>query len=94
MKIELEEALEIFGSGMDITPYDDDDEAAIDLAIEAIKKQIPKKPIDAYKTWDYGNISRWVCPSCSYEHRSSSARSCAYKYCTDCGQAIDWSEVK
>lgn len=63
------------------------------MMVEAMEKQIPKKPINVYKTWDYGNISKWVCPSCSYEHRSSSSRSCDYKYCTKCGQAIDWSEV-
>lgn len=73
--------------------YGEQDDA-IDIAVDCIHKQIPKKPMNVYKTWDYGNISKWVCPSCSYEHRSSSSRSCGYKYCTNCGQAIDWSEVE
>ena len=58
---------------------------AIDTAIEALEKQIPKKPISLGE-----DIDRDVgqCPNCkeiidTYED---------YKYCSDCGQAIDWSE--
>ena len=52
-------------------------QVAFDMAIEALEKQIPKKPkmpLDAY----------WICPICSrkVEH--------PYEHCTSCGQAIDW----
>lgn len=57
---------------------------AIATAIEALEKQIPKKPISLGE-----DIDRDVgqCPNCkeiidTYED---------YKYCSDCGQAIYWS---
>ena len=60
---------------------------AIATAIEALEKQIPKKPISLGE-----DIDRDVgqCPNCkeiidTYED---------YKYCSDCGQAIDWSDVE
>lgn len=58
---------------------------ALKLAIEALEKQIPKKPISLGE-----DIDRDVgqCPNCkeiidTYED---------YKYCSDCGQAIDWRD--
>lgn len=58
---------------------------AIDMAISALEKQIPKKPISLGE-----DIDRDVgqCPNCkeiidTYED---------YKYCSDCGQAIDWRD--
>ena len=58
---------------------------ARDTAIEALEKQIPKKPISLGE-----DIDRDVgqCPNCkeiidTYED---------YKYCSDCGQAIDWRD--
>ena len=58
---------------------------AIDTAISALEKQIPKKPISLGE-----DIDRDVgqCPNCkeiidTYED---------YKYCSDCGQAIDWRD--
>lgn len=58
---------------------------AIDMAKEALEKQIPKKPISLGE-----DIDRDVgqCPNCkeiidTYED---------YKYCSDCGQAIDWRD--
>ena len=58
---------------------------AIATAIEALEKQIPKKPITLGE-----DIDRDVgqCPNCkeiidTYED---------YKYCSDCGQAIDWRD--
>lgn len=60
---------------------------AIDTAIEALEKQIPKKPISLGE-----DIDRDVgqCPNCkeiidTYED---------YKYCSECGQAIDWRDVE
>ena len=57
---------------------------AIDTAIEALEKQIPKKPI----TKD-GNKS---C-SCGLVVQTGYIRNCLY-YCDNCGQAIDWSDVE
>lgn len=57
----------------------DIDSWAMEIAVEAMEKQVPKKPnmpLDAY----------WVCPSCrsKVEH--------PYEHCKRCGQAIDWTE--
>ena len=51
------------------------------LAVEsALKKQIPKRPIKKF-TFN-------VCPVCDR------ALSLHMKYCSDCGQALDWSDTE
>lgn len=58
---------------------------AIQVAIEALEKQTPKKPIG-------DGIYRY-CPVCSRDVGYIDALAEAkLKYCNDCGQAIDWSE--
>ena len=70
------------------------DTEAREAVIEALEKQIPKKPInitDHYlaETYDY-DYSNAVCPCCktgfSFDeyHRPS--------YCSECGAKFDWSE--
>ena len=55
------------------------------LAIQALEKQIPKKP-EMY-IGDY-EFERWpICPKCKGELHPNGE-----KFCSDCGQAIDWSE--
>jgi hypothetical protein len=50
--------------------------------IEALEKQIPKKPIqDRYIKF---------CPQCN----NSLDFPERYEYCTDCGQALDWSDTE
>ena len=57
-------------------------------AIEALEKQIPKKPI-IRKTEDYfGNVKHTLCPNCK-ETEFVFAQPC---FCHHCGQAIDWSD--
>lgn len=53
---------------------------AVDLAILALEKQIPKKP---YKDNENGVYEKEHCPSC---HRSLFPND---HHC-ECGQAIDW----
>lgn len=55
----------------------------IRLAIEALEKQIPKKPTRKWNTI--------VCPSCVTEHRCRTLFHWEH-FCPDCGQAIDWSD--
>lgn len=57
--------------------------AAIEMAIEALEKQIPKKP---YKDNENGVYEKDYCPTCN---RSLFPND---HHCR-CGQAIDWSEV-
>ena len=46
------------------------------VVIEALEKQIPKKPY-----WEYGG---WHCKSCGLDVLSDES------FCPLCGQAIDW----
>lgn len=63
---------------------------AIDIAIKALEKQIPKKP--NYEGDGYYNgelvLDTWICPNCgkSYEVDYND-----YDYCPNCGQHIDHS---
>ena len=55
---------------------------ALDVAIQALEKQIPKKP---YKDNENGVYEKDHCPTC---HRSLFPND---HHC-ECGQAIDWSD--
>ena len=55
---------------------------AVDMAIQALEKQIPKKP---YKDNENGIYEKEYCPIC---HRSLFPND---HHCI-CGQAIDWSD--
>lgn len=84
-----EEAIEWFES---VVPYYDDEEEAITIAIECIKKQMPKKPTDVYKERDTGYTREWTCPNCGNVHRSRDWINCISAVCEECYQRIDWSE--
>lgn len=65
-----------------------------DIAIEALEKQIPKKPkkeiltSNAFTQW-----RKYNCPNCGYFLCSGSSKPVsAQPHCHLCGQAIDWSE--
>ena len=72
------------------TPYLDE---AVQMAIEALEKQIPKKPkeTDAYP-------HRLCCPTCHWTLCFNKENADGYRmmhmftYCPECGQAIDWSD--
>lgn len=83
-----EEAIEFYKTFLSIRPANPYQDAA-KLSIQALEKQIPKKP----KTDQYGY---YVCPSCGADdyalmHDSNLANQ--YNHCHDCGQALDWSDV-
>lgn len=56
---------------------------AMKLAVEAIEKQIPKKPLYE-KT--YGDCAVYSCPVCKDETMILNGDN----YCTMCGQKLDW----
>lgn len=64
--------------------HNDYDEA-LKLGIEALEKQIPKKPI--IKTNAY-NRKFYECPNCRIDIEDVIFS--PYKYCRKCGQHIDW----
>ena len=79
--------------------FTEDDYKANEMAIQALEKQIPKKPIEKEMPYseDVGFNSEWHCPCCnSYigyftEGMSETEQ---MEYCNNCGQHIakDWSD--
>ena len=62
---------------------------AISMAIEALEKQIPKKPLHMHKNY--------YCPICKEDGWmlwDDAIPNDMDKYCGMCGQAIDWSDDK
>ena len=57
---------------------------AIDMAICALEKQIPKEPIEKFAFSD--DIGAGLCPFCN-EGVNEEMNFCSY-----CGQAIDWED--
>lgn len=73
------------------------DNAHREMAIEALEKQIPKKPLTHTAEYDVtigngtfkkGTSVLRICPSCEgwvlYTHHTG--------FCGNCGQRLDWSE--
>ena len=67
---------------------------AFEIAIEALEKQIPRKPIE--DTANLTDFKIFHCPICNKRIVSRldgewiAGR--PQKYCDNCGQALDWSE--
>ena len=64
----------------------------MNIVIEALDKQIPKKPTyegDGFD--DEGNLiyDTWYCPNCNHSYEVDYDE---YDFCPRCGQAIDWSD--
>ena len=57
----------------------------IEMAIEALEKQIPKKPVLENRYSGHYN-----CPICNEDCTYDTVFK--YPYCPFCGQAIDWSD--
>lgn len=67
---------------------------ALDMAIEALEKRIPKKPTFEGDGFDgNGDITydTWICPCCGEEYEVDYYYT-DHKYCPWCGQMIDWSD--
>ena len=66
---------------------------SIDMAIQALEKQMPKKPI-RHTAWE-----NFKCPACGSteivqydtEYREYD-KDCKFEYCSDCGQHLDWGD--
>ena len=70
---------------------------AIDLAIEALEKQIPKKPRTIKREINGSPFIHTFCPYYfEYSNDEVSMWDCLIdeidNYCHRCGQAIDWSD--
>lgn len=80
----IESAIRHIQTSADIDPW------ALEIAVEAMRKQIPKKPAVPVDTW--------LCPSCGepVEYQRKLGDNVLYHgqhdFCPKCGQAIDWEE--
>lgn len=61
--------------------------SARDLAISALEKQVPKKPITE-------TVEHFQCPTCENVTMPPCEGNVGLKYCGYCGQKVDRSEVK
>ena len=64
---------------------------AFEKAINALEKQIPKKPYYEGDGYADGQLvyDTWICPCCENHYEVDYDN---YDYCPNCGQAIDRSE--
>ena len=68
------------------------DGEAMDVAIKALEKQIPKKPNIEGDGYADGQLvyDTWICPCCEKHYEIDYD---SYDYCPNCGQHIDRSEI-
>ena len=97
--VRLRKAPEI--NGCEMTPEWKEMLQIYNTAVEALRKQIPKKP----KTLNYGLLIeygwKYECPNCGCAIGDNKNLAFAYgeylepyeDYCCSCGQALDWSDV-
>lgn len=87
------EGLGILNNGLNEAFVNADElSVALQMAIQALEKQIPKKPTydgDGYApdgtfVWD-----EWLCPCCGERYEVDYDD---YDYCPNCGQKLDWSD--
>lgn len=57
---------------------------ALDMAIEALEKQEPKKPRETR--------CALMCARCGHKITEKGCKKLDRNYCKKCGQAIDWSD--
>lgn len=89
-----QEAIQILELNRICSPQATQFNNAVVLAKAALEKQIPKKPTlegDGYD--ETGNLiyDTGLCPTCNQDYE------CYYhapKYCENCGQSLDWSDIK
>jgi len=84
--MEIKEAIELLDNllGMIEDNHGNDYDEALHMAISALEKQAPKKPIGAKR---FADLYLGFCPSCGEGNYSE------YGFCGKCGQATDWAEA-
>ncbi len=87
MKITNEEAIKMLKEFAIVDAIQEDYDV-IDMAIEALEKQIPKEPIEKESGWYY-------CPTCNTKVPAYANYCCGYYTGKQgCGQRLDWEELK
>lgn len=68
-----------------------DDKTALEMAIQALEKQVPKKVIWENEKNGKVYLFSWAyCPNCGSDMCDKHNEE--FQFCPDCGQALDWSE--
>ena len=64
---------------------------ALGMAIQALEKQISKKPTYEGDGYADGHLvyDTWICPCCEKRYEVDYDN---YDYCPNCGQKLDWSD--
>lgn len=68
----------------------------LQLALEALEKQVVRRPWMTSLGWDYGDSYRKTvrkrpdCPVCGHFLKTKDGMK--FKYCPECGVKIDWKE--
>ena len=60
---------------------------ACDMAVQALEKQIPKKPIKSKKQV-VRYVNTYCCPTCNLKFTGTGIA----KWCYHCGQKLDWGD--
>ena len=83
-----EDAIKILELNSICSPKATEFKKAVEIANNAIEKQIPKKPI--------GRHTSYKCPVCDRRVRSGKGSSSfgVDCFCQKCGQALDWSDAE
>lgn len=89
----IECAIRHIESSLDVDPW------AVEIAVNAMKKQIPVKPIRIDKNKEFDGNWTKICPSCKRvlieritTNEKSYPRLYNYTPHCKCGQAIDWED--
>ena len=72
--------------------FAEDDYKANEIAIQALEKQIPKKPTyegDGYAPDGTFVLDEWICPYCETRYEVDYDD---YDYFPNCGQKLDWED--
>ena len=74
-----------------ICKHTDENPCAMQIAINELNRQIPKKPHFEGDGYWRGELvyETWVCPNCDTGYEVGVD---THKHCPHCGQAIDWEE--
>ena len=87
------EAIDFYNQFLIIRPANPYQDAA-KLSIQALEKQIPKRPDfegDGYDENGMIILDTWICPCCEEKYETEYEE---YKRCPNCGQAIDWRDTE
>lgn len=91
----LEKAIDHYHYGVTHDIFSEPVTSYANLAIEALKKQTPKKPNKLIDIFLIKDGWTYACPTCYCACGENKYHSDVTKdeyYCTQCGQALDWSE--